>query len=480
MKSKFNKGILLAGLTIFMLSGTSAKVAFATNNSSNPADSLLGKEIKKQLADKDVRLQLYYPKSVSRMYAQEGFMPIWLKPQNYEGPAWQAIQLIDCVLQFGLSHADYHPKELTNNQLHHILDTLKKVRLEQRALFDIMLTDAIINLINNLHYGKLNPEYPANKIDALVDAGFMADKILALALLQKNLITAVAAAQPTMPEYADLRRKLYLLEGLRQNNCYELPQAQERKIAINMERLRWVNTDDKYYIHINIPSYSLKLHIKDSTCNFKVIVGRPETPTPTLQSAITYLTTAPEWKVPAAMFAGTVLPNAMSDTAYLDNNHYGLYNKAGEFIEPTPVNLAKIKSSPAQYYARQTIGCDNALGLVVFRFDNVYKIYLHDTPQQSLFAKKNRALSNGCIRIEQARRFATLLLKNDDSADKIKALDRGLNTYFKQNIFLKKPMPIKITYLTCEIKDGELITLTDIYNLDNSLQMALYGTDTLL
>jgi len=40
-------------------------------------------------------------------------------------------------------------------------------------------------------------------------------------------------------------------------------------------------------------------------------------------------------------------------------------------------------------------------------------------------------------------------------------------------------MPIKITYLTCEIKDGELITLTDIYNLDNSLEMALYGTGTL-
>jgi murein L,D-transpeptidase YcbB/YkuD len=476
MKSNLTKCILLAGITMFMLSGAGVDSAFAFNNNINPVDSL-GNEIQKQLADKDVRLQLYYPKSVSRLYTQAGFMPVWIKPQNYEGPAWQAMQMIDCVLQFGLSHADYHPKELINDQLHNILDTPKKVRLQQQALFDIMLTDAIINLINNLHYGKLNPEYPASKIDALTDAAFMADKTLTLALLQKKLITAIAAVQPAMPEYADLRRKLYLLEGLRQNNCYELPQAQERKIAINMERLRWINTGDRYYIHINIPSYTLKLHIKDSTCSFKVIVGRPETPTPTLQSAVNYLTTAPEWKVPAAMFAGTVLPNAINDTAYLNNNNYGIYSQAGDFIDPTPANLTKIKNNPTQYYARQTIGCDNALGLVVFRFDNVYKIYLHDTPQLSLFAKKNRALSNGCIRIEQARRFAILLLKNDDSADKLKALDKGLNTYFKQNIYLKKAMPIKITYLTCEIKDGELISLTDIYNLDNSLEMAFYGTD---
>jgi hypothetical protein len=109
---------------------------------------------------------LYYPKTVKRLYQQKQFKPVWIIPQGGEGVAWQAMLLIDCVKQFGLSHADYHPKELLYDQLHEMLNTPQKVSITKQARFEIILTDAIITFINNLHYGKLNPYFTTAQIDA--------------------------------------------------------------------------------------------------------------------------------------------------------------------------------------------------------------------------------------------------------------------------------------------------------------------------
>ena len=40
-----------------------------------------------------------------------------------------------------------------------------RISNSKKARFDILLTDALVALMNNLHYGKLNPKYAAEKID---------------------------------------------------------------------------------------------------------------------------------------------------------------------------------------------------------------------------------------------------------------------------------------------------------------------------
>jgi murein L,D-transpeptidase YcbB/YkuD len=331
--------------------------------------------------------------------------------------------------------------------------------------------------MNHLHYGKLNPQLSASRIDKGVSMEFEAVPYLDKTLKEKDVMSAIANVQPKEKEYAAMQYQLHLLEGLYQGDCYEIPQQKVRKIAINMERLRWANTGDSIYVQINIPSYRLKLYLPDSTYQFRVIVGKPGNPTPTLLSNITYFTTAPEWKVPSKIFRQEVLPKALADNVYLENSHFAIYDHKGNYVEPLKTNLANVKRNPALYYARQSAGCDNSLGLLVFRFPNVYDIYLHDTPEQLLFKKNERALSHGCIRVELAEKLAALLLKNDGSAAKIAALHNGMVKYTKQDIYLKKPIAIKITYLTCEVKEGEYITYDDIYNLDKNLEMALYGVD---
>jgi murein L,D-transpeptidase YcbB/YkuD len=101
-------------------------------------------------------------------------------------------------------------------------------------------------------------------------------------------------------------------------------------------------------------------------------------------------------------------------------------------------------------------------------------------PEQNLFSKEQRALSNYCIRVERAKQFAELLLGTGNSANKISVLDNALSKRLTRNISLKIPVAIKITYLTCIVKKGDVIVYKDIYNLDKSLEMALYNTSQTL
>ncbi len=206
-------------------------------------DSLISNDIKQAL----VKQQgiLHYPKSVKRFYEQNKFAAIWIKKQTGEGPAWQAMLMIDCVLQFGLSHADYHPQELTYKTLHLLLDTPGKADTKTQARFEILLTDAMITFINNLHFGKLNPDYPATKLDKLNTESFNADIFLASAIKQIDLMSALAKAQPDTKAYGELQNHMRLLAGTYQGDCYEIPESDIRKMAVNMERLRWQYTTGK-------------------------------------------------------------------------------------------------------------------------------------------------------------------------------------------------------------------------------------------
>lgn len=433
----------------------------------------LNAEIKKQVYAGNETL--VYPRSVLRYYTQSDFQSTWIKPQNGMGPTWQAMLVLDCVMAFGLSHDDYHPKQITYSLLHDILDTPGKVDLRTQATFEITLTDALITLMNHLHYGKLNPEYPAGKIDNGIGLKFKADAYMAEMISKKNLITAIADVQPKMKLYVDLQRRMQLLKGKYQDDCYEVPESEVRKIAINMERLRWAGIEGDNYILINIPTYTLTFQRPDTAYQFKVIVGRPDNPTPTLHSAISHFTTGPEWKVPAKIFARELLPKAMADTAFFENNHYAVYDKKGKYISTNKEAVAQIKKNPASYYARQSAGCDNSLGAVVFRFSNPYDIYLHDTPEQQLFNWVERNFSHGCIRVEKAAALGTLLLKNDDATNLTTVFIKALAAYQTKTFRLKTPVPLSIVYITCDVNDWGLVTYKDIYNLDRSLEMALYN-----
>jgi murein L,D-transpeptidase YcbB/YkuD len=200
-----------------------------------------------RLAFKKEQGNLYYPQSVERFYQQNGYKLAWIAPDTVKTHAWDAMLLLDCVRQYGLNHEDYHPNLL----LYPKLDQLTKQGKHnmQTAVFDILLTDAMIRFINDLHYGKLNLVYTSQKIDK--GTRFKADKALLLALQSNDFLSAIDNVQPKSKLYIDLQDHMRLLIGQRSGDCYVIPQGLIRKMAINMERLRWINTTGRK-VHLTI------------------------------------------------------------------------------------------------------------------------------------------------------------------------------------------------------------------------------------
>ena len=441
----------------------------------NTADTSVSAILKSQLTANQT--MLYFPRSVERFYQQTGYKLVWVAPDTVKTHAPEAMLLLDCILHYGLNHNDYHPEELLYDKLSAMTAKGNKINDNEKARFDVMLTDAMITFMNHLHYGKFNPDYTTAKIEGGGNAAFSAGALLENALHQKKFMSAIESAQPSSKEYADMQDHMRLLTGQYQADCYEVPPRDIIKMAINLERLRWLNSEDKTYIEINIPAYTLIFHKSDTAYQFKVIVGKPANPTPVLQSSIGYFTTAPDWKVPQSIFVKKILPKALKDAAYLENNHFAIYDHKKHYVTADKNNLALVTKNPENYYARQSSGCDNSLGLIVFRFPNPFDVYLHDTPEQNLFAKETRDFSHGCIRVEHAEKLAALLLKNDGAANKLSSMRRALQVYETRTFTLKKIVPIKITYLTCEVKEGLLITYPDIYNLDKGLEISMYSNE---
>ncbi|SDS71735.1 hypothetical protein SAMN05216490_1671 [Mucilaginibacter mallensis] len=189
---------------------------------------------------------LYYPHLVERFYQQNGNKLAWIAPDTVKTHAWDAMLLLDCIKQYGLNHDDYHADLLLYPTLHRLIENGSD---RKKATYDILLTDAIIRLINDLHYGKLNPVYTETRIDA--STLFKADAVLLLALQSNAFLTCIDEVQPNAKLYVDLQDHMRLLVGQRSGDCYVIPQGLIRKMAINMERLRWISTTGKR-VHLTL------------------------------------------------------------------------------------------------------------------------------------------------------------------------------------------------------------------------------------
>jgi murein L,D-transpeptidase YcbB/YkuD len=94
---------------------------------------------------------------------------------------------------------------------------------------------------------------------------------------------------------------------------------------------------------------------------------------------------------------------------------------------------------------------------------------LHDTPSKNLFQEDNRAFSHGCIRVEEPKKLAQYLLRNDPSWTDKKITD-AMNSGKEQWVTLQHPIPVFIGYLTAWVdRQGLLNFRNDIYNRDSRL-----------
>jgi len=220
----------------------------------------------------------------------------------------------------------------------------------------------------------------------------------------------------------------------------------QRRAAIlaNMEMWRWEPRDmGKRRIEVNVPDFSASLIEGDTVVlQARVVVGKPNTPTPIFSNVMRYVLINPSWQVPDSIIRKEMLPKVAADPDYFVRHGYQVSIVGGRLT------------------VRQPPGEDNALGRLAFMFPNDHSVYMHDTPSQRLFDAETRAFSHGCIRVEGPVRLAELVLGWPES--RITGVFGGR----ERTVFLPRPLPIHIEYFTEFVDElGELRERGDVYGI---------------
>jgi L,D-transpeptidase YcbB len=241
-------------------------------------------------------------------------------------------------------------------------------------------------------------------------------------------------------------------------------------IEININR--WKNfalEGEPLLVLVNIPDYSLRV-IKNGTTELtsKVIVGKKTTETIRFTSKIDQVTLNPSWYVPSSIEKNELLAKIKKDPSYLARNNMRLYDRKDRTkeIDPLQVDWPSITAANFTYSIEQKPGPWNALGRIKFTMPNPYSIYLHDTPDKTLFNTNVRAYSHGCVRVERPLELAVYLLQTQKGWSR-EAIQKAIQTGNTRVIRLNEPVPVALAYFTSWVNEqNELQFRNDIYELD--------------
>lgn len=239
------------------------------------------------------------------------------------------------------------------------------------------------------------------------------------------------------------------------------------QIAANLDQRRSDGPDlGELALVVNLAAQELIL-IDDGKeiLRSRTIIGRAGWETPLLSSQIRSIEVNPTWTVPRKIALREILPKAREvGPQYLSERGYRLFDGKAAEVAATEIDWSRIDNGLLPYVLRQDAGVGNALGRVKFLFPNDEDIYLHDTPSRRLFARTNRALSHGCVRVRKADELAVLLLRIGAGwrkADYEQALRSGKTI----RIRLNRPVPLHLVSFTVWVEeDGRVEFRDDPYN----------------
>jgi L,D-transpeptidase YcbB len=365
---------------------------------------------------------------LKRFYARHGFEPVWATQ-----PA-QANSLMDAVLRAG--------DQGLNPDLFHatLLQRGSKLPPLDREL---LLSDAFLSYADALARGAVPVERRGD------DEVLTPDRIDVTATLDDALGSpdpgaVIEALAPTTPTYRALRQAL---EMSRSGNGAMANRL--RTIEVNLERQRWLPRSlpaDRTWV--NVADERLVLYRADQPVfSTRVVVGEdvPINQSPEFRTTIDASFYNPPWVIPSDIVTREILPDIRHDPNYLTLNHMVMLTD-GE--------------------AEQLPGPDAGLGLIMFDMPNQFDVFLHDTPDRQIFNLENRRISHGCIRVQNPREFAALLMQQP-----IETINQGIAlgsvTGITTRHNLPVPVPVFVVYETAFVDThGTLQFRPDFYNRD--------------
>jgi murein L,D-transpeptidase YcbB/YkuD len=372
-----------------------------------------------------------------RFYTAHGFEPVWTTRQE------QAESLLNAVLNAG-DHG-LAPELFHANLLRHAA-TLPPLDRE------LLLSDAFLSYASALAHGVVPAERRTDD-EALTPQPIDVAAVLDTAIRSRDPGATIEALAPTTPTYRMLRQ---VLQAYRSTT----PAGDKgtsnrlRAIEVNLERERWLPRElPAERVWINAADARLVLYRGDRPIfSTLVIVGQDGQPnqTPEFQVAINGVLYNPPWNVPESITTEEILPKMGRDPNYLTRHNMVLRPEGG---------------------LQQLPGPGAALGQIKFEMENRFDVYLHDTPSKNLFARDNRRISHGCIRVQNPRELAALLMQ-----EPIDAINREIATGGTNRVDLPTPVQAFVVYETAFVdSEGSLQFRPDIYNRDGAIWAQLHS-----
>ena len=255
--------------------------------------------------------------------------------------------------------------------------------------------------------------------------------------------------------------------------------ASAQDIVANMERWRWLprKLGDKH-VFVNTAAFLMYTRSGGKDVDRRrVIVGKTYHKTPIFSDIIKYSEFNPTWTVTPSIAGNEMLPKLRKDPSYLKKKGYDLYaswKRDAPRMNATQIDWSSVSGKRFPYKIVQPAGPKNALGQVKFLFPNKFNVYLHDTANRQLFGNSDRALSHGCIRVQDPLEFAKLLYKLDGNSA-VSKIDGVVASKKTKGIKFQKPIPVHLTYFTSWVKNGKVQTFSDIYGRDKLIANILFG-----
>ncbi len=411
--------------------------------------------------DSDIQARLDSPGSLTvggaalhrgllrQFYTGHGFQPVWSAHPE------QAEALIGLVLRAGEHGLD---PDLFHGSLLRSAATLPPLERE------LLLSDAFLGYADALARGALPIENRMDDEDLRPEPVSVA-AALDTAIASPDPAASLEALAPQSPDYLALRRALHTVraggsepaDGRRRalsaadKGNDSGPEQQLQQIVVNLERLRWMPRHlpgDRVWV--NLPNAQLVLYRNNQPVfTTRVVIGQSDWQTPELQTEITSLLFNPPWNVPPSIASLEILPKLSQNPDYMTRHHM-VFRRNGAI--------------------QQLPGAGTALGQLKFEMANRFDVYLHDTPLKAMFSRDNRRQSHGCVRVQNPRELAALLLEQP-----VEAINKGIAGGTTARRGLPKPIPVFLVYQTAFLgQNGTIEFRPDIYQRNDEIWQHLH------
>jgi len=238
------------------------------------------------------------------------------------------------------------------------------------------------------------------------------------------------------------------------------------QLRTNLTRLRSMSGNlGARHVVANIPAARIEaIEGGVAVSRHTAVAGKPDRPSPDINSKIVEINFNPYWTVPASIVRKDLIPKMQAEPDYLVSNHIRIFDMRGDELTPSQINWYSEEAT--NYRFKQDPGDFNSLGSMRINFPSKDGVYMHDTPAKGLFGEDMRFHSSGCMRVQNVRELVNWLLGGMPGWSR-QEIDEVIRGGERKDARLAKPVPLYWVYVTAwATPDGVVQFRDDIYNRD--------------